>query len=351
MTLTVTYDLTPAAQRALVLAGNLVPIRSTVTLEAAPADLSRLGDRLTIQADGGIAPVCATHALSRVPADLADFLSAEADSRLEAAAQCDAALDAREAEVARYEAGGDYPSYLHTPSMVTDAQRVRLAALNARVTAEGERRQTQAAAAARKKEVAAMATRDFSAMRAERGYSSPYYSWPGTATYAKENLLTLADEARVGDAARAAIQRIAAEAEKKEAELAADDALEVVYFAVEGGLCDFSSASRRTADGEKVKGCHRRWATYDEHHWLGVFSAARGVDRFLSGPRGERIYDVSSLAVGECIQQASYSQNSRGKRRNEVERFGAVVSVAPDLIGLRRCDSRASALKFARTLA
>ncbi len=107
-----------------------------------------------------------------------------------------------------------------------------------------------------------------------------------------------------------------------------------LVFPVEGGFCDFR--------GQGL------WSNYQEKRWVGLFSGARGIDRFLEGPRGEFTWDVTPLEKGDCIQGGGFSQNSRGKRKNESEFFAVVVERTETEIVISEKPTRAAALKVAR---
>lgn len=109
-----------------------------------------------------------------------------------------------------------------------------------------------------------------------------------------------------------------------------------IVFTVEAGMCSFI--------GDNL------WARGQTKRWVGTFSTPKGIAEFLSSPRGEHVFDVSSLKRGECIQGGGYDTNSRGKRRNESEWFGVVVSNEENAIVVDLHDSRSGALKAAAKL-
>jgi len=125
-----------------------------------------------------------------------------------------------------------------------------------------------------------------------------------------------------------------AQADAKQAAKDAEIALRGgTVFPVEGGMCAFKG--------------HSLWTSGQSKRWVGVFSAAKGIDKFLPNPKGEFVFDVRGLAAGQCIQGGGYDTNSRGKRRSETEFFGVVVELSDSEIVVRLCDSRAQAFKLA----
>lgn len=87
------------------------------------------------------------------------------------------------------------------------------------------------------------------------------------------------------------------------------------------------------------------WRGGQSKRWVGKFSQARGIDDFLTSPKGEHIFDVSGLVVGDRIQGGGYDVNSRGKRRNESEWFGIVMGNDESGLVVKVVASRAEALK------
>lgn len=139
----------------------------------------------------------------------------------------------------------------------------------------------------------------------------------------------LVDEHAKKHAAWSEAQRIAKQA-AKDAEIELRGG---TVFPVEGGMCSFKG--------------HSLWTSGQTKRWVGVFSAAKGIDRFLPNPKGEFVFDVRGLTAGQCIQGGGYDTNSRGKRRSETEFFGVVVTILDSEIVVRLCDSRADAFKLA----
>ena len=92
------------------------------------------------------------------------------------------------------------------------------------------------------------------------------------------------------------------------------------------------------------------WQTGQSRRWVGTFSKAKGIDNFLDSPRGEHTFDVRILGVGDCIQGGGYSERSRGRRKNESEFFGVVISAEFDRLVVKICGSRAAALAAAKTV-
>lgn len=330
-TVNVTFSLSPAGQRASLIAGGSGAAQQTIAMAAAPADLA--SERIVIAPDGS-ALVELERPLDAPPASLAE---AVALAEAAAVARQAAAVTRRaevEAAVAAYEAGGDYP-HGFSVSEYHD--------LLARAMQETERRRAIRDAEFRAARVRRIAALPETATLADIAYISA----------AREEQVEALGEDRVIALEAAHAELKAAEkaaAELKAAELAADEALPIWHFAVAGSLCGFRSSERVKESGKPLRGWHNGWATYDDRHWLGVFDSARGISRFFDHPHGEKCYSirgVGSLRPGECIQQASFSVNSRGKRRNECEHFAVVDSVTETVIGIIRCASRAAALQLA----
>ena len=86
------------------------------------------------------------------------------------------------------------------------------------------------------------------------------------------------------------------------------------------------------------------WKNGQDKRWVGTFSGPRGIDAFLPSPRGEQTYDVSGLTPCDCIQGGGYNQNTKGRRSNESEFFGVVVSRDEKAIVVDIAESRTEAL-------
>jgi hypothetical protein len=108
-------------------------------------------------------------------------------------------------------------------------------------------------------------------------------------------------------------------------------------FPVAAGMCEFSGRNL--------------WQGGQTVRWVGTFTEARGIDRFLDSPRGEFAFGVAGLKVGDRIQGGGYEKKYNGKRRHESEFFGVVVSVRDSEIVVREYPSRAAALAGAAALA
>lgn len=335
MTVLTTYTLSPIGQRAAIIAGGSGAVSQTVTLDATPEQLAH--PAIAIAADGSMSLALA--GVHNAPInDLATALAIADAARSEAETQNRNEHDELERLLAVYEAGGECHNDLYykcSPDMA------------ARRAAERARREN-----AHEREMIAESIAALPPAKTVGEVQNYCYAHGYHRTSIEAIISVLGAERVEAMQAAEALNHAAekAQADEKAAQLAADAELGIHYFAVEGGMCNFTAGSRRTETGEEIETWHRGWATYDEKHWLGVFSSARGVDRFVNGPRGERCYDVSGLRAGECIQQASYDVSSRGKRRSEVESFGVVASHTDVLIGIYHVDSRAAALKIARKL-
>ena len=92
------------------------------------------------------------------------------------------------------------------------------------------------------------------------------------------------------------------------------------------------------------------WKSGQTKRWVGVFSAPKGIDRFLTSPKGEFVFHVADLQPGTTIQGGGYDTNSRGKRRNESEFFGVVVSNTEERIVVDSHNTRAAAMSAAKKL-
>jgi len=104
---------------------------------------------------------------------------------------------------------------------------------------------------------------------------------------------------------------------------------------VNGGMCDFMG--------------YRLWASYQSKRWVGTFTAPKGIAHFCNSARGEHVFDISWLKSGDCIQGGGYSENSRGKRREETEFFGVVLR-NDDRLVVSICDSRSEAIAKSRKM-
>jgi len=104
---------------------------------------------------------------------------------------------------------------------------------------------------------------------------------------------------------------------------------------LESDMCDFLG--------------YNLWSAGQTKRWVGVFDAPKGIARFCDSPRGEFVFDVSSLNPGDCIQGGGYDTNSRGKRRNKSEFFGVVLR-NDDLLVVAICDSRSETIAKSRKM-
>jgi len=133
-----------------------------------------------------------------------------------------------------------------------------------------------------------------------------------------------------GEAAKAAIQAAREAVERKKQEAVAEHGGYV--WTTENGYCGLVG--------------YGLWSGSQDKRWVGVFTEARGIDRFLDNPRGEQIWNVASLQAGERIQGGGYDTNSRGRRRNESQFFGVVLRNDSDTLVVKIMDSRTDALKY-----
>jgi hypothetical protein len=74
------------------------------------------------------------------------------------------------------------------------------------------------------------------------------------------------------------------------------------------------------------------WSSGQTKRWVGIFTQPKGME------------------PGQCIQGGGYDTNSRGKRRNESEWFGVVVSNAADALVVNICDSRSACFSAAKKI-
>ena len=128
------------------------------------------------------------------------------------------------------------------------------------------------------------------------------------------------------------------DAEKAAKEVATEKMLDTYgghRWELSSGFCDFRGFNL--------------WLSGQSKRWVGIFTQPRGIDSFLSSPKGEFTWDISSLTRGQCIQGAGFDTNSRGKRRSESEWFGVVIA-NDDALVIRLAGSRAEAFKIAAGL-
>lgn len=128
-------------------------------------------------------------------------------------------------------------------------------------------------------------------------------------------------------------ERKAREEQAAQAKQAAIGAAGGFFWNVPGGYCDFTG--------------YDIWKSGQERRWVGVFDQPKGISRFLDSPKGEHSFDVSGLIPGECIQVAGFDVSSKGRRRHESEWFGVVVKNDSDSLVVRACPTRVEALIFA----
>lgn len=146
-----------------------------------------------------------------------------------------------------------------------------------------------------------------------------------------QNRLTLVAAARrKAEIARKEAEKQAREAAKQKKK--EDSVRDHGGYLFDGGMTGFSGYGLWDGGGT-------------EKRWVGVFSAVRGIDRFLDNPRGEHRWDVSDLRPGECIQGGAYDQDRRGRRRNEIEWFGKVTRNDDSGLVIKPCKTRSEALK------
>jgi hypothetical protein len=143
--------------------------------------------------------------------------------------------------------------------------------------------------------------------------------------------IVLAARAKAKTEADAA--KVAAKEAAKEAMIAEHGG---IVFPVEGGLCAFAGQSL--------------WSGGQSKRWVGIFTAPKGIDKFLDSARGEFSFSVGELERGDCIQGAGFDTNSRGKRRSETEWFGVVVRSSETEIVVELHDTRSAAIKAAAKL-
>jgi hypothetical protein len=86
------------------------------------------------------------------------------------------------------------------------------------------------------------------------------------------------------------------------------------------------------------------WHSGQTKRWVGTFSSARGIDEFLPNPKGEFVFDFLNVKPGTCVQAGGFDTNSRGKRRDESEFFGVVIVNDESGLVIKEFDRRANAL-------
>lgn len=135
----------------------------------------------------------------------------------------------------------------------------------------------------------------------------------------------------ISDRSKASAERKAQVAREAADKIAAEIAEHGGFvFPVAAGMCKFKGRNF--------------WETGQTVRWVGTFSEARGIDRFLDSPKGEFVFDVAGLKVGGRIQGGGYEKQYNGKRRHESEFFGVVVSLGDSEIVVRKYSTRAGAL-------
>lgn len=154
--------------------------------------------------------------------------------------------------------------------------------------------------------------------------------------------VSAADAVRIESVIRDRSERRKAEQTAAIAAKAAAIAAEIAehggfVFPVSAGMCEFRGRNL--------------WQGGQTVRWVGTFTEARGIDRFLDSPRGEFAFGVAGLKPGDRIQGGGYEKKYNGKRRHESEFFGVVVSVGHSEIVVREYPSRAAALAGAAALA
>jgi len=318
-----TYILSAAGQRAALLAGRTASETVTETVEVELDALAQYLDQLAIASDGLLSWKSGRHqtygpaiTFDRPPADLGD------------------ALTMHDAAVVAYDAAS-------TAKEAAETER--------RAQAEAERKRERDATVAhdRVEVETILAAIEVADPLAE----IPYYTAGHDNQIAQRNwdkdgarrVYTADSDAFVRflriEAAHTEAVTAKAEADRaakqvaREAKIAEHGGL---WWRADGGMCDFLG--------------YDIWTDGQGKRWVGIFTGARGIDRFLDSPRGENTWPVDSLVPGDCIQAAGYSTKSSGTRKNESEFFGLVIRNDETGLVVRACDSRSAALRAAKKL-
>jgi len=316
----VKYNLSQAGQKAAIMAGK--PATASVTEVMSVDDLSLI-DKLTVNTDGTMS------------------LDADTGSR-KAYGDATLYLDAP-------------PSDLATLLSILDAHHVANAAMQASRVRESEEKRAAEAKAAQEKldadsPLVDAILEEFEALPLDAPLpvtidclGNAIYHFRVRAAVGAGSCLSSSkeqkDRANVVLAARAKA-KAEADAAKAAAKEAAKEAMIAehggIVFPVEGGLCGFTGQSL--------------WWSGQSKRWVGIFTAPKGIDKFLDSARGEFSFSVGKLERGDCIQGAGFDTNSRGKRRSETEWFGVVVRCSETEIVIDLHDSRSATIKAAAKL-
>jgi hypothetical protein len=307
----VTYHLSPAGQKAALLAGlPASALQQAVLLLNDPG----LIDRLQILADGSLQ--YATFRKFDAPFSIADDLVLQDQAELEQEKQANAQreLEQKQAREKR--------------------QAEEAALLVEKIAAHKDK------VAEILKAVEATSKLELNGSGVQVYQSTTYYG-------IQENIVTHAGvgEYRCDDADYAALKALKKdiatqeEAQKKADKEAKAEALKTMLAENDGGY-----VFKREGDMTDFKG-YNFWCAHQTKRWVGIFSGARGIDTFLDSPRGEWTFDVSSLEPGDMIQGGGYDSNSRGKRRNESEFFGLVLKNEPERLIIWKGASRSDVMK------
>ena len=317
MNVNVTYQLSAAGQRAALIAGRCAS--KTVTESMELTDLALLDD-LNIAADGSLS----FDATKRhIPADSYIFSTME--------------MDAPPATLAEVLAA--YAAYR---AAINTGYELR-AAKAAAVRADEQKRADEKAAHDAPLVDAILASLEALDPLADFPSGISAYSYSPTRASVTDHGADLNVNAEQGARLRAilAAREQAAEAAKaaKVAQRDAERAAEIAQYGgyrwvPEGGMVDFQGRGL--------------WASGQSKRWVGIFTAPKGIAKFLDSPRGEHTFSVGCLQPGDCIQGGGYDTNSRGKRRNETEFFGVVVANSADGLVVNICGSRSAAFAAAK---
>jgi hypothetical protein len=319
-TVKVTYRLSPAGQKAALIAGRNAAAMVTEDMEL--TDMSLL-DKVNIGTDGSLS------------LDISKSYAPDYRTDGTRTLQLDAP-----------------PATLAEAITMWDAHLARIDAEIAEQAAERKRREEEQKAAAEIKAAHDVPLVD--AILTELEATDPLAPLPGSYEIPCSTLsspwlqtrnpsyqydLTPAQKDRINalvEARKAAKTKVEKDAEQ--AKIAAREAMIEEHggyrWELEGGLCKFLG--------------YDLWAGKQTRRWVGTFTQPKGIDTFLDGPKGEFVWDVSALSPGQCVQGGGFDTNSRGKRRNESEWFGVVVKHDDTELVVRIYDSRAAALSAAR---
>ncbi|MDE2104645.1 MAG: hypothetical protein KGL39_45840 [Patescibacteria group bacterium] len=325
MTVELTVELTPEAQKKCLLAGVNAAKQQTLALTVESAD-DLSSDLVIVRSDGSarihspgqmnwaFVPTTVSEALRAIT----EYQREEASSQREAAFQ---RVEQCEADPARY-CNTSAPTYGLTPEDAVIVQARWQAAID----------------------------RHYDALLAEWAASDdPSWSKLSGRMYdaaerASQQIKDLVLKAREDDNALKAAAE--AETQRKAALLQADvdRGFDAGWtFAVTAGMASFLKSSRTDENAAS-----QIWVAGQSKRWVGAFTRATTIDRFLS--KSAEAFSLDGIGRFDCIQLSGFSTNSRGRRRNVSDTYAVVVAVSDEKITICLAESRAQALSVAKKL-